>query len=150
MWDDSEAIVTRPFNLTLLAEALYLDGRVSDALELLAVADQTIQRHGERYYEPEVKRVQGVLRSSIAGNRDEHREACNYLDSAAAIARLRGTPASELRALSDRVRLYPEAGGIELSWTRLARVLAGITEGRNTTDLRAARALLEGHAGVAR
>ena len=143
MWDASEAIVTRPFNLALLAEAYHADGRTADALELLAVADQTIQRHGERYYEPEVKRLQGVMRAALADSDDEHMAACAFFDQAAAIARRQVMPSSELRALSDRVRLYPQKAGSEPSWQRLADVFSSFREGHATADVSAARALLK-------
>ena len=143
LWDESEAIVTRPFNLALLAEAYHADGRTAEALDLLANADQTIQRHGERYYEPEVKRLQGVMRASLAEDEHDRWVACRFLDEAAAIAHRQGMPSSELRALCDRVRLDPAHSSTLSSWHRLTQLVAGFTEGHETADVRAARALLE-------
>lgn len=143
MWDDSDAIVTRPFTLALLAEAYHADGRTAEALELLEVADKTVERHGERYYEPEIRRLQGMMQAAVAKNETEHQKAIKFLDDSASVARRYGMPSSELRALCDRVKLYPEDAGFQRSYQRLERVFAGFNEGLGTADLRAARRLLD-------
>lgn len=148
MWDESDAIVTRPFNLALLAEAYYADGRTVEALELLEIADKTVERHGERYYEPEVRRLQGMMRASVAKDDSENRKAAKFLDDSASIARRRGMRSSELRALCDRVGLYPDDNAFPKAYRRLEQVYTSFNEGLGTADLRAARRLLD-HTRVA-
>ncbi|OYU92685.1 MAG: hypothetical protein CFE45_22355, partial [Burkholderiales bacterium PBB5] len=69
MWAATGAVVTRPFYTVLRAEGLALAGRPDEALALLDEAWALVQRFGERYYEPELRRCIGelTLRSSQRG-----------------------------------------------------------------------------------
>ena len=61
LWDMSGAIVTRPFAVTLLAEAYRLTGEHDLAMKFIKQAVQMVDEFGERYYYPEIMRVYGRL-----------------------------------------------------------------------------------------
>ncbi|HYU32292.1 MAG TPA: protein kinase [Thermoanaerobaculia bacterium] len=120
-----------PLFLAWVAEVLIARGRCAEAERLLAEAFESLDRRDERFWEPEVHRLQGVLQGSP-----------EKLQTALAMARRNGSLALELRAAMDLSRLWHREGRSE----EAARLLAGVydrtTEGRDTPDLQAACALL--------
>jgi len=155
IWNDVGAIVTRPFSETLLAEAYLLDGQVDKALASVRGALATIERHGERYYEPEIHRVHALalLRSareadgasSLAEGRVAQAEAS--LRRAIDIAAARGMTSSVLRSNIDLARLHRDTrranGAPERQATNeLEAAVAGIEQAENNIDVGQARELL--------
>jgi len=113
-------------------------GRPERALEVIASTLATIERSEERWLEPEIHRLRGeVLRS-----RNEVAEAERSLATAIEIARKQGSRSLELRAA---LSLHAMATGARKKRAQkdVARLLALITEGRDTPDLVEARAAVD-------
>lgn len=140
MWAGTGAVVTLPFYLVLRAEGLMLAHRHEEALALMHEAHGLITRHGERYYEPEVRRVTGEL--LLQHGRDAA-EAEPWLQAGLACAqelKLRGLALKSALALG---RLWAGQGRLTEAQGVVSTALTGLTEGLNTRDHRVARALLE-------
>jgi predicted ATPase len=126
--------------LTLLAEALSLAGRTDEGL---AAVDEAIE-HGERtleqFYDAESWRVRGDLHR-LAG----HEEAADMAyRTALARAAAQGARAIELRAAMGLARLMAPRGGAAEARAVVSSVYDRFTEGFDTGDLVAARALVAG------
>ena len=109
--------------LTVLAEALTL-------------ADKT----GERWYEPEIYRLQGAL--LLQQSPDNHTEAHACFQHALDVARAQQARSLELRAATSLARLWQQQGQRHEARQLLAEVYNWFTEGFDTADLQEARALL--------
>ncbi|MGI9330617.1 MAG: hypothetical protein ACR2QB_07835, partial [Gammaproteobacteria bacterium] len=144
LWDDTGAIVTRPFALALLAEAYSLDEQRDEALRCIELARQTVDEYGERYYEAEIDRLRGnfILANAEAGDADAAHRAEQSYQSAIAFARARGMRSSLLRATTDLGRLRAQRGAKDQAIADLEAALAPFAEGLATGDLIAARGLL--------
>jgi predicted ATPase len=127
--------------LVLLADALRATGQIDDALATLILAEAAMERMNERYYEPELQRLRGTLFLLQAGNAAARAEAC--FRHAIAIARRQEAKSWELRAASSLMRLSRQHGQPADAYTMLAGVVERFSEGRETTALREARALLD-------
>lgn len=145
LWDDSHAMVTRPFNLTLLGEAHQLNGRTAKALELVTQADKLVRKFGERYYEAEIKRLMGklLLRASPEPGHSNQQIAEKWLLEAVHVAKSHRLKSSELRATTDLALLHFLRGKKSIAIAELEAALSWFTEGFNTGDLVAARELLQ-------
>ena len=73
-WEASGARLALPYFKSLLADALRRDGRLEDALTLLADVRLLIGSHGERWWAPEVERLAGVCLRDLS-RRDAARAA---------------------------------------------------------------------------
>lgn len=102
MWAATGAVVTLPLYLALRAEGLAAAGRPDEALPLLAEAQALIERHGERHYEAEVRRLTGELLLAAGHGADE---AEPWLKSALAVARELRLPGLERRSAESLARL---------------------------------------------
>jgi class 3 adenylate cyclase len=138
-WVASGAVVTRPFYLALQAEALAAAGRPDAALSLLAEAQALVERHGERYYEPELLRLSGALRLD-AGEGDA--STLPWLEAALASARGLQQPGLALRAALSLAPRWAAQGRRAEARALLADSLAAAPEGAATQDPRQAAALL--------
>jgi tetratricopeptide (TPR) repeat protein len=109
LWDASEAVVTRPFALAYLAEAYSLGGDAEQALKHIREADTMLTRHGERYFEAEIKRLYGQIllntesRGARANRKAEDPE--ELFREAIDFARARDMASSMLGAAVDLSRL---------------------------------------------
>jgi class 3 adenylate cyclase/predicted ATPase len=133
------AMLYRPYNLGLLAEALECEGDHDGALEVLADALATIEKTGERWWEPEIHRLKAmalVARCSFAES-----EAC--FAQSIRIAQQQQAKSLELRAATSLARLWGEQGRRTEASNLLAPVYGWFTEGFGTADLNEARALLD-------
>jgi len=97
-------------------------------------------------YGPEVHRIQGELRR-LSGHPPE--EAARCFEHAIEMARGRELRSLELRAATSLARLRRDQGRGEDARRALAEVYGWFTEGFETPDLRAARALLDELGGSA-
>ena len=105
--------------------------------EALMLADKT----GDRWYEPEIHRLKGVLLlQQSAANHDEA-HAC--LHHALNVARAQQAKSLELRAATSLSRLWQQQGKRHEARLLLGAVYAWFTEGFDTADLQEAKALLE-------
>jgi class 3 adenylate cyclase/predicted ATPase len=141
-WEASGAVVTTPYYLVLLAEALNAAGRPQDALEKLERAQSIVDRCGERYYEAEVNRVRGdvLLRARTPRLAMNETETCyaRALD----ISQRQGVKSLALRAAISAARLQTTYGLHDQARAQLAANYHWFTEGMNTSDLIQARRIL--------
>jgi len=133
------AMLYRPYSLGLLAEALQGEGDYEGALVALADALATLEKTGERWWEPEIYRLKAVAlvsRRSFAES-----EAC--LAQSIRIAQQQRAKSLELRAAMSLARLRGEQSRRAEARDLLAPVYHWFAEGFDTADLKTARALLD-------
>jgi class 3 adenylate cyclase/tetratricopeptide (TPR) repeat protein len=132
------AMYTRPYGLTLLAEALARHGKYraafGAAMEGLFYQGKT----GCRRWAAELHRLQGIALLGL--NRLEEGES--VLQQALHIAHRQQAKSLELRAATSLARLWGEQGRRAEARDLLAPVYDWFTEGFDTADLKAAAALL--------
>ncbi len=129
-----------PFFKSLIAELLGRAGRKPEGLALLQQAAAQVEQWGERWQEPEIDRVRGVLLA--AGPDPDIAAARSSLARALHVADAHHAPAWRLRAAMALARLGGEPAEARAARATLAEVLAGFHEGFETADLRDARELL--------
>jgi predicted ATPase len=132
--------VGRSCFLSLLAEACARAGRWAEGREALAEAQEFAEATGEGFWQPEIHRLKGelLLHDPTAA---PDAEAC--LHQALAVARRQQAGSLELRAAMSLGRLWDRQGKTQAARELLAPVYGSFTEGFQTHDLQAARALLE-------
>jgi hypothetical protein len=96
---------------------------------------------GVGFYASEVHRVEGELRRRIAPHAADDAERC--FQRAIHFARRRKLRSLELRAATSLARLWRDHGRRAAARRALAEVYGWFTEGFDTQDLRAAKALLD-------
>jgi predicted ATPase len=129
-----------PYFMALLVEAYGTIGQPEAGLAVLAEARALVERTGERWYEPEFHRLEGML---LLQSADNHAEAQACFHHALDIARRQQAKSWELRAATSLARLWQRQGKRAEAHQLLADVYGWFTEGFGTADLRDARALLE-------
>jgi predicted ATPase len=154
------------FHLALLAESLEAGGRIDEGLAVAAEALALVEATGERFYEAELHRLRGELlrRQEAGAGRPSpaepaaarphdpapfglaEAEACFH--RALDVARRQGAKSFELRAALSLARLLRDRGERAEGRRLLAATFGWFTEGRDTPDLRDARAFLEERAPV--
>jgi predicted ATPase/class 3 adenylate cyclase len=108
-------------------------------LSVLKEAEDLIARNHERLWEAEVKRLEGELYG--LGNRPIDKvEAC--LEQARTLAQAQGAKSIELRAAMSLARLWCGQGKHGDALALLSPIYAWFTEGLDTPDLVAAKALI--------
>lgn len=144
MWADSGAVVTRPFYLAMQAEALAHAGRFTEGLGVLAEALKLIDCHGERYYEPEIRRLQGRLLLLNSGDSADRRadEAQKWLLSALRVAEELQLKSLALRTATDLAQLLESVGRSADAYRVLSTASSAISEGRETADVMRASKLM--------
>ena len=144
----TESQLSRPYYLSLYAEALSSIGRWAEGLAALDDAIEVVESTGERYFEAEVHRLRGVLllgqeqASQVAGLDGVRVEAEVSFLRAVSVARHQGTRWLELRAMNELHRLHCHAGRSRESSGLLHALYDSFNEGWELPDLRAARELL--------
>jgi predicted ATPase len=120
-------------------------GEAGEAAEALAVADAALTRckaRDEGWYFAELLRIKGeLLAADTADASASAAEDC--FDSALVLARQQGALVWELRAALSFARLRMRQARKQDARRILAPVYGKFTEGFQTVDLRAARALLD-------
>ena len=139
MWAATGAVVTLPFYLALQAEALALAGQTAPAQARVDQALALIDRHGERYYQPELLRLKGALLLQAGGPADE---AQAWLQRAQACAQGLQMHGLALKSAIDLARLQAARGRTDQAVGGLQQALARLVEGQGTRDQQQARALL--------
>jgi predicted ATPase len=135
------AEVIRPYLLALLAEAYGIMGQPEAGLTAIAEALTLVDKTGERWYEPELHRLQGAL--LLQQSPDNHTEAHACFQHALDLARAQQARSLELRAATSLARLWQQQGKRHEARQLLAEVYNWFTEGFDTADLQEARALLD-------
>jgi len=128
--------------LTDLAEVIGNAGRFSESLTAAAEALQRTERREAFWWMPEALRIKGeILRQS---NPDDIELIEDCLTRSRVCARGQGALSWELRAATSLARLWAQRGRRADAGRLLRPIYARFTEGFETADLRAARAVLEG------
>jgi tetratricopeptide (TPR) repeat protein len=126
------------FGLCVLAELYARAGLVEEALGTLASIPG---EHRGAFYAPEIHRIEGDLLLRRPTPAPDDAERC--LRTATDLARQRSEKSLELRAATSLARLWQQQGKRDDARRLLGDVYGWFTEGFETADLRAARALLE-------
>ena len=110
LWTSTGAVVTCAFYLALQAQVQALAGAPQQGLALLQQAYATATQHGERYFEPELCRLQGELlihpqHPDRLHNQDQARD---WFGRALAVAQDLQMPAFATRAMHSLSELAPE------------------------------------------
>jgi tetratricopeptide (TPR) repeat protein len=143
-WASTGAIVTTPFYLAMRAEGLALDGRPEEGLALLQEALAIVERCGERYYEPEIRRLHGVLalQAAARAGHDRRAEAERWFVDAHERAREARMLSLALRSAVCLAELWLADGRVQPALALLEPAWHAITEGRGTRDLVHAQGVL--------
>jgi predicted ATPase len=143
--------------LAMLAEAYGTVGQIEAGLRTVDEALTVAGKTGERVYEAELYRLKGTLalsslvqrfkskvtKAQESGVRRLEREAEEYFWNAIEVARRQQAKSLELRAVMSLARLWQQQGKPEEARQLLAEVYNWFTEGFDTPDLQAAKALLD-------
>jgi predicted ATPase/class 3 adenylate cyclase len=135
------ARVLRPTFLGLLAETRRLGGRAAEGLRVLAEARAVMDTTGEHWWASELHCLRGELLLLGAGGPRADAEACFH--QALTVAHHQQVKALELRAAMSLARLWQQQGKRAEAHELLAPIYGWFTEGFDTADLQAAKALLE-------
>jgi predicted ATPase len=130
----------RHYWLALLAEAYGKAGQIPESLAALAEALALVDKNGERFYEAELHRLKGEL--LLSQSSDHHPEGESCFHAALTVARHQQAKMWELRAAMSLSRLWQLQGKRAEARELLAPVYGWFTEGFDTADLQAAKALL--------
>jgi class 3 adenylate cyclase/predicted ATPase len=135
------AEINRSYFLGMLADAHGMIGEPEAGLTVLAEALTLADTTGERWYESECYRLQGEL--LLQQNSDNQAEAETCFQHALEIARSQQAKSFELRVAITMARLWQQQGKRQEANDLLAPIYHWFTEGFDTADLKAAKALLD-------
>ena len=134
------ALALRPNWLALIAEACGKAGQIEEGLRVVAEGLAAVSDTGERFWESELYRLQGVLQLALSMDNQAEVETCFW--QALDIARRQQAKSLELRATMSLSRLWQRQGKRDAARQLLAEVYDWFTEGFDTADLQEAKALL--------
>jgi predicted ATPase len=140
-WQATGGETHKTYYLGLLADALARKGEVEEALRVVADALDQVHRSGECFHEAELHRLRGQL--LLQRTPDAALDAETSFHRALAVARQQQAKSLELRAAMNLVRLCRQQGRQAKATPILADCYNWFTEGFATTDLQAAKALLD-------
>lgn len=125
----------------LLAEAYGKEGQTEEGLRVVAEELARVQTTGMRFYEAELNRIKGelLLRQTVPD--EEEAEGC--FQKALEVARSQSAKSLELRGAMSLCRLWQRQAKKVEARQLLAEIYGWFTEGFDTADLKAAKALLE-------
>jgi predicted ATPase len=124
-----------------LIEAYGAAGQAEEGLSMVAEALALVEKTGFRFYESELRRLQGELLLNQAAPDSRQAETC--LHRALDLARSQQAKSIELRAAMSLSRLWHQHGKKEEACRLLKEIYGWFTEGFDTPDLQEAKALLE-------
>jgi len=124
-----------------LALACAEAGETEESLQLMRGAEAFMAESEERWFEPEVVRIEGEI--ALAASRDEA-AAADHFNRAIELASRAGARTLELRAALSLARLRRAQGRLGEAREALGRIYSSFTEGFDTRDLEEARSLLAG------
>ena len=130
----------RPMFLALLASAYETGGQAEAGLRVVAEALALVDKHGVRYYEAELHRLQGTLHLRLTVPEASQAERC--FRQAITLARHQQVKSWELRAAISLCRLWQQQGKQDDARQLLDAIYGWFTEGFDTVDMQEARALL--------
>jgi tetratricopeptide (TPR) repeat protein len=130
----------QPFRLAMQAECCMKAGTLQEASAALAEALSISERFSLRFWDAELYRLQGDLVLAQRGIEDE---AIAYYRQAMEIARQQRAKSLELRAVLSLSHLWQSQGRQAEARRMLAAIYGWFSEGFDTPDLQAAKALLD-------
>ena len=131
----------RPHYAALLAEAYRKEGQVKEGLKVVIEELDRTHISGERYYDAELHRLKGELLLKQTVTDEGQAGAC--FQEAIDVSRRQAAKSLELRAAMSLSRLWQKQGNREEARKLLAEIYNWFTEGFDTADLKAAKALLQ-------
>ena len=126
--------------LCMLAAAYAQVGQAEPGLRIVAEVEDLIAKNREHMWEGELTRIKGEL-MRVQGRSASEIETC--LARAMAISRAQGAKSLELRAARSLARLWYDRGRPSDARALLAPLFSWFTEGFETADLKATKALLD-------
>jgi len=127
--------------LDSILEGCLVTGAVEEGLHAIEREKNLHPLTGERFMESEIRRHHGEL--MLAQDPNRVMEAEKEFRIAIEIAERQSTKSLELRAVMSLARLWHRQGKIHDACERLSEIYNWFTEGFDTEDLKAAKALLE-------
>jgi predicted ATPase len=140
-YEATGALLERPSSLVLLATAYEKVGKVEAGIERLEEALALVEAREIRWCEAELHRCKGKLLLRQTSPDVPQAEACFQL--ALGIARRQQAKSWELRAALSLACLWQQQGKRAEARALLAPIYGWFSEGFDTADLQAARALIE-------
>src|SRR5262249_24919205 len=140
-WRANGSASGAPYFYTMLADVCDHLGHPADGLPALAEAHTLVEQHEERWWEAEVCRLRGVL--LLRQPETPEAEDGAWLQRALDVARRQEAKSLELRAATSQAQLWQQQGQRAEARDLLGPIYGWFTEGFDTHDLRAAKALLE-------
>jgi class 3 adenylate cyclase/predicted ATPase len=139
LWAQTGSRIFRPICLAFLAEAYAADDKPDLAHRTFEEALRTVSETGERWAEPEIRRLFGDL---LTRHGPSAASIASY-EQAIAIARAQGARSFELRATTALARALSDQGRQAEAHDRLLNIYRFFKAGRDTADLADAKALLD-------
>ncbi len=134
--------ILRTHGYALLAESLLQAGRIDEALDTVSEALESAAQSGEAHFEPELYRVRGLaLWAKGKANPTRTAGVRESLEQALQLARAQRAVWLELRAAINLAELGLSEGS-RSDLESLRSVVARISEGEDTREMKRARALL--------
>jgi predicted ATPase len=130
-----------PWFLAHLARAHAELGQFDDACRWIGEAVMTMETTKEKWCEAEIHRTAGEI--ALMSPEPDAAKAQAHFERAIAIARAQQAKSWELRAATSLARLWRDHSKRQQARDLLAPVYGWFTEGSDTTDLKAAKALLD-------
>ena len=130
-----------PSDLAHLARAHAELGQFDDAWRCVGEAMTAAETTKERWFEAEIQRIAGEI--ALMSPEPDAAKAESYFERALAVAGKQQAKSWELRAAMSMARLLRDQGKRQEARDLLAPVYGWFTEGFDTLDLKAAKALLD-------
>jgi hypothetical protein len=127
------------YGIARLADALIRQGEHGAALAAALEGLSTVERTGNRQWEAELHRLEGIALSGL----NRLAESQTAIEEAIRVARAQQAKSFELRAATSLARLWGEQGRRAQAHDLLAPVYGWFTEGFGTADLKEAKVLLD-------
>ncbi|MBV9739751.1 MAG: AAA family ATPase [Hyphomicrobiales bacterium] len=140
-WRDTKSQYHVTNRLARAADALSAAGKTEEALALVDEALADVEKGATRWIESEAHRLKGELRRRYHPTDLAACERC--FQQALDIARRQSAKLLELRAASSLGRLWRDQGRLDDARSILISTYEGFTEGFDTPDLKAAKALID-------
>jgi predicted ATPase len=140
LWRSAGSTIFTPEQEFMLAIAHADSGQFDDAWRCIGEAMAAMQATRERWCEAEAHRVAGEI--ALKSPQRDVAKAQKYFEHSLTVARAQQAKSWELRAATSLARLLSDQGKRQAARDLLAPVYDWFTEGFDTSDLRAAKALL--------
>jgi class 3 adenylate cyclase/predicted ATPase len=129
----------QPYQLAVVSEVLCRAGDHNGAMSALAEAQTAMEATSQRWWEAEIHRLKGVLLLSLRNLAESE----DSFERSIRIAQQQQAKSLELRAATSLARLWGEQGRRAEAHNLLTPVYSWFSEGFDTHDLKAAKALLD-------